>query len=198
MASAAGSEDAATGGIGCYPGSFNPPTIAHLAIAEAAREQCGLERLDLVVSRIALGKTAPAGPRFEDRVAVLDAIARSRPWLCVRVTDAQLLVDIAAGYDVLVVGADKWAQVVDPAWYGGSVAARDDALARLPEVVVAPRPPWPVPSGRGLVVDEDHLPVSATAARTVEPGWMAAEAADFDTRTGAWTDPARYRRGVES
>ena len=187
----------AAGRVGCYPGSFNPPTIAHLAVAEAAHRQCALARLDLVVSRVALGKAASAAPRFEDRIAVLDTIARTRPWLGVRVTEAQLLVDIAAGYDVLVLGADKWAQVVDPAWYDGSVVARDDALARLPEVVVAPRPPWPVPPGRGLLLDEAHLPVSATGARTVEPAWMAAEAAAFDARTGAWTDPARYRRGVE-
>ena len=185
--------------VGCYPGSFNPPTIAHLAVAEAAHSQCGLTRLDLVVSRVALGKAAPAGPRFEDRIAVLDTIAGSRPWLGVRVTDAQLLVDVAAGYDVVVLGADKWAQVVDPTWYDGSIAARDAALARLPEVVVAPRPPWPVPPGRGLLLLEDmHRPVSATGARTVEPAWMAPEAAAFDARTGAWTDPARYRRGIEA
>jgi len=185
--------------VGCYPGSFNPPTIAHLAVAEAAHSQCGLTRLDLVVSRVALGKAAPAGPRFEDRIAVLDTIAGSRPWLGVRVTDAQLLVDVAAGYDVVVLGADKWAQVVDPAWYDGSIAARDAALARLPEVVVAPRPPWPVPPGRDLLLLEDmHHPVSATGARTVEPAWMAPEAAAFDAQTGAWTDPARYRRGVEA
>jgi len=184
---------------GIFPGSFNPPTIAHLAVAEAAHSQCGLTRLDLVVSRVALGKAAPAGPRFEDRIAVLDTIAGSRPWLGVRVTDAQLLVDVAAGYDVVVLGADKWAQVVDPTWYDGSIAARDAALARLPEVVVAPRPPWPVPPGRGLLLLEDvHRPVSATGARTVEPAWMAPEAAAFDARTGAWTDPARYRRGVEA
>jgi hypothetical protein len=182
--------------VGCYPGSFNPPTIAHLAIAEAAYRQCGLDRLDLVVSRVALGKEAPSGPRFEDRIAVLETIARSRSWLGVRVSDAQLLVDLAAGYDVLVLGADKWAQVVDPEWYGGSIEARDEALARLPEVVVAPRPPWPVPAGRGLLLDDVHLAVSATGARTVEPGWMAAEAAAFDARSGAWTDPERYRRGA--
>ena len=182
--------------VGCYPGSFNPPTIAHLAIAEAAYRQCDLDRLDLVVSRVALGKAAPAGPRFEDRIAVLETIARSRPWLGVRVSDAQLLVDLAAGYDVLVLGADKWAQVVDPAWYDGSIAARDEALAHLPEVVVAPRPPWPVPTGSALRLDDVHLTVSATGARTVEPGWMAAEAAAFDARSGAWSDPERYRRGA--
>ena len=34
------------------------------------------------------------------------------------VTDAQLIVDIARDYDVVVMGADKWAQVRDAAWYG--------------------------------------------------------------------------------
>jgi nicotinic acid mononucleotide adenylyltransferase len=186
--------------VGCYPGSFNPPTTAHLAIANAARKQCDLERLDLVVSREPLGKERVEAPRLEDRLAVLDAVARSRPWLGVRVTDKQLLADVADGYDILVVGADKWAQLNDSAWYGGSDAARDAALARLPHVVVAPRPPWPVPPERELRgVDLATLTssVSSTAARTDKRHWMAPEAADFDTRTGAWTDPARYLRWLE-
>ena len=29
-----------------YPGSFNPPTVAHLAIAEAAVQAHGLARVD--------------------------------------------------------------------------------------------------------------------------------------------------------
>ena len=33
------------------------------------------------------------------------------------VTDRVHLADIAAGYDALVLGADKWAQVLDPAFY---------------------------------------------------------------------------------
>jgi hypothetical protein len=186
--------------IGCYPGSFNPPTIAHLAIAEASLRQCELERLDLVVSRAPLGKEIVDLPRFEHRVAVLEAVARARPWLAVRVTDAKLLVDVAHGYDVLVVGADKWAQLNDAAWYGGSDAARDDALARLPSVVVAPRPPWAVPPERELC-GSDLLTltrsVSSTGARVDQREWMAPEAADFDARTGAWTDPERYRRWLE-
>jgi len=35
--------------VGCYPGSFNPPTIAHLAVADAARRQAGLDSVDLVL-----------------------------------------------------------------------------------------------------------------------------------------------------
>ena len=178
--------------IGCYPGSFNPPTVAHLAVAEAAVEQARLDRLDLVVSRVALGKEDLSVPTVADRIVVLEDVASTRPWLGVAVTDAQLLVDVAAGYDVLVLGADKWAQVLDPDWYG-SVTARDDALARLPRVLVAPRG-GDAPSGVELLrVADHHAHVSATAARAGATEHMLAEAATFDARTGAWSDPARYR-----
>ena len=30
-----------------YPGSFDPPTVAHLAVAESAFEQLGVDRVDL-------------------------------------------------------------------------------------------------------------------------------------------------------
>ena len=83
-------------------------------------------------------------------------------------TDAQLITDIAAGYDVVVMGADKWAQVRDPAWYDGSTAARDAALARLARVLVAPRPGFdgrrrrrarrPGPPRRGVVVGGARRP----------------------------------------
>ena len=126
---------------GCYPGSFNPPTLAHLAIAEAALASCGLSRLDLVVSRVALAKEHVEHPPFDDRLAVLDAVvAARRPRLGLVVTDAQLVVDVARGYDLLVLGADKWDQVLDPAYYGGSPEARDAAVAALPPVAVVPRP----------------------------------------------------------
>ena len=95
--------------------------------------------MDLVLSVAALGKSSTDGPTVDHRRSVLQAVARSRPWLGVVVTDARLIADIATGYDAVVLGADKWAQVLDPAWYGGSLSARDDALARLPRVLVAPR-----------------------------------------------------------
>ena len=61
--------------IGCYPGSFNPPTVAHLAVAEAAVRAAGLTRLDLVVSRVALGKEDLPADTLAERVAVLEAVA---------------------------------------------------------------------------------------------------------------------------
>lgn len=181
--------------VGVYPGTFNPLTVAHLAVADAARRQCGLDRVDLVISRRTLGKHDDQLVRVEDRLAVIEAVRAHRPWLRGRATDEQLVADIAAGYDVVVLGADKWAQVVDPAWYGGSVEARDAVLARLPTVACAPRPPDPVPTGAvELDVHPEHHGVSATHVRGGRRDWMAPEAAAFDDDTGAWSDPSRYRR----
>lgn len=168
--------------VGCYPGSFNPPTLAHLAVAEAAVRQGGLARVDLVLSRVALGKEAAAEPTVEQRRAVLEAVAASRPWLGVAVTDARLIADVAAGYDAVVMGADKWAQVLDPAWYGGSVAARDAAVASLPRVLVAPRG-GQYPDGVQLLDVPDELHgVSASAVRAAgarAEGWVVPEALAF-------------------
>lgn len=187
----------AEGRIGAYPGSFNPPTRAHLAIACAARQAHDLVRVDLVVSRRALDKEDVDRPLLAHRLAVLEAVAASRPWLGVAVTDAQLLVDVAAGYDVLVVGGDKWHQLHDARYYG-SDAARDDALGRLPQLAVAPRPPWETPGDISLDVPAEHAAASSTAAREGAVDLMLPEAADFDAATGAWTDPVRYGRWLAS
>ena len=150
---------------GVYPGSFDPPTIAHVAIAEAAVRTAGLDQLDLAISRVALGKDAAGRRPLEARLAAVRRLAISRPWLQVVVTDAQLITDIAAGYDIVVMGADKWAEVRDPVWYGGDEAARDNALARLPRVLVVPRPGFAVIEAEILEVPEDLGAVSSTAAR---------------------------------
>jgi Cytidylyltransferase-like len=162
---------------GAYPGTFNPPTIAHLAIAGAAQSQCGLDRVDLIVSTSPLGKRDhPELAALDERVAALELVAAPYDWLAVTVSPSQLLADIAEDYDYVVLGADKWAQVVDPAWYGGR-ARRDDALRRLPTVALAPRPPHPLPDPRpGLLVldiDPAHHEVSATAVRNGEHRWLA-------------------------
>jgi Cytidylyltransferase-like len=186
--------------VGAYPGTFDPPTVAHLAIAEAAWRQGGLDRVDLVLSRSPLGKD-PAVPSFEHRVHVLHRVAASRPWLGVAVTDKRLITDVAAGYDAVIMGTDKWIQVCDPAWYGGLLEARDAALARLPPLLIVPRPglehiPARPENALRLVVDESNAEVSSTLARAGRRDWMAPEAAAFDEATGAWSQPDRYDAGL--
>ena len=133
-------------------------------------------------------------------MAVLEAIAVPRPWLSVRTTDLRLIAELAAGYDAVVLGADKWLQVLDVEWYGGSAAARDAAVAALPRLLLAPRAahavPEPLPTGALVLrLDEGHAPVSSTAVRAGRRAWMAPEAVSFDDATGAWSDPDRYGLG---
>ena len=162
---------------GCYPGSFNPMTVAHLAIAEAARRHCHLDRLDLVLSEVTLGKEHAAAPTAQTRADALAGVIADRPWLHVIVTPHRLLVDIAMGYDWLVLGADKWTQVADPHWYGGSESARDNAVARLPRLAIAARPGHDVPA-HALLLDlgeaaESYAHISSTAVRGGRQEWRA-------------------------
>jgi nicotinic acid mononucleotide adenylyltransferase len=179
--------------VGVYPGTFNPPTPAHFEIAAAARRQHGLDRIDLAVSRVALGKEDLERPLFEHRVAVLRTDAAAHEGLRVLVTDDRLIVDIARGYDVVIMGADKWAQVNDSDWYE-SPAERDRAVAGLPDLAIAPRPGYRVPARYLLDVPDELAQVSSTAARSGRRDLMSPAAARFDEETGAWTDPDRYER----
>ena len=168
------------GRIGVYPGSFNPPTIAHLAIAKAAREAHGLVCVDLTVSRVALAKEHVEHPPFDVRIAALEMVVAINEGLGLVITDKQLIADIAEGYDVVIMGADKWHQVMDPIFYGDSERARDEAVARLPTIALVPRPPHEIPDALKLDIAEQHNHVSSTGIR--EDGrleWIAPGAADI-------------------
>lgn len=158
-----------------FPGSFNPPTVAHLTIAEAAWRQCGVDRVDLVLSLRAIDKE-DVRPSVDERAGVLRTVAESRPWLGVVVTEHRLLADIADGYDVLVLGADKWEQVLDPAYYD-SIGDMHAAVARLPHLAVAARRDHTLPTGSAVTILEvDHDDVSSTAARAGAVELMLPEA----------------------
>ena len=93
-------------------------------------------------------------------------------------------------------GADKWAQVRDPAWYDGSVAARDAALARL----AARARRAPARASRSSAPRRSSLPehlgaVSSSAARAgnhdlIAPECRPAGAADR-RRQQRHREPAR-------
>jgi hypothetical protein len=191
--------------IGVFPGSFNPPTVAHLAMARTAVERLGLDRLDLTVSRAALGKEHIDHPRFDHRIAVLRESVIGEDGLAVAVSDKRLVAEIADGYDALVVGADKWHQILEPEWYEGGVTGRDTALVSLPPVAVFHRSGEPDPNEeRPVGVDVDliliehddvaHHEVSSTRARDGDLHLMTEAARRFAHRTGAWIDVEAYDR----
>ena len=153
--------------LAAYPGTFDPPTIAHLAVAEAAWRACGVDRVVLVLSRDPIGK-GRATP-LEERLATLRTLVRDIEWLDVDVSDHRLIADVAEGYDVVVMGADKWAQVLDPSFHPDEDTWRA-SLARLPRVAVARRGDEPVP-GDVVVLDVDLPQVSSTAVREGRADW---------------------------
>lgn len=147
--------------VAAYPGTFDPPTIAHLAVAEAAYRACDVDRVVLVLSTEPIGKPSPT-PLIE-RVAALETLRNGRPWLDVAVSEHRLIADVCQGYDVVVLGADKWAQVLDASYHPSEEAWRA-SLARLPRVAVARRGDLPI-EGDVLVLDVDLGDVSSTAVR---------------------------------
>ena len=158
-----------------------------MAIAEAAWRQGGLDRLVLAVSESPLGKKDSGVSALHERVRLLGAVAASREWLAVGVNKGGLISDIATGYDAVVLGSDKWIQVTDPAWYGGSDSARDAAVALLPRVLLAPRHgvvPPDLPAG-ALVLELplEHGIVSSSGVRDGNLEWLAEDALDL------WTPP---------
>ena len=167
-----------------YPGSFDPPTIAHVHLAETAIAQLGLDRVDFAISALTLGKDDSRLAPIDDRVAELTAISSGNNRIGVITTPHSLVADIAEGYQVIILGADKWHQVLDPVWYA-DVDARNEALQRLPLVALAARPPWTMPGedpaadppeGVNVVVldtDPSHHPVSATDVRAGREEWRA-------------------------
>ena len=176
--------------VGVYPGSFNPPTTAHLAVSVAARQQRRLDRVVWSVSREALGKGRSALPPLPDRMAVIEATVAPYPWLSVMITDDQLLADIAAGFDVLILGADKWHQINELQWYADEEARRA-AIDRLPELAVAPRPPLDVPPDHRLELGAEHDATSSSAARAGATEQISPAARAWSLATGAWRPTGR-------
>jgi nicotinic acid mononucleotide adenylyltransferase len=177
--------------IGVFPGSFNPPTHAHVAIALAGGERLGVDRVVLCVSTDALAKPHKVGPDFATRIEILRRLTDEHPQLDLLVTDARLIADICreTSADGLIVGADKWTQIHQSQWYPDDTT-RDELLANLPRTVVATRVGFvidPIVDDENvLVLDQVLAQYSSTGARTTNPEWMVAHAAQHAADAGGW------------
>ncbi len=174
-----------------YPGTFDPPTVAHLAIVEAVVAAYRPSTFDLVLSRRPILKEHVERPRLDDRIEVVAASVTHLASVSVTVTEHRLIADIAAGYDLVVMGADKWHQINDVVFYDDH-AHRDASLAALPTVVVVGRGDDRLPDDGAHHLHVDMHTVSSTRARQGDRAVMTDAARAFDDATGAWSDPARY------
>lgn len=139
-------------------GVFDPPHLGHIALAEGARDQLGVDRLLVLVAERPGHKNVVADPPTRLRLAEL-ALGRFGE---VRLDDHPYTVDLlrAAGFEdaVFVLGADEWAAF--DTW------KEPDEVRRLARIAVAARPGHTLPEGDVEVLEIDQRPISSSEIRT--------------------------------
>ena len=160
--------------LGLFGGSFDPVHLGHLLVAQAAREELGLDRLFFIPAAQSPFKPDNAATPGPDRLRLLRLALAGKSWCEI---DEQELHRGGVSYTIdtvrdytrqypsarifYLIGADHAAKL--PAW-------RDaQELARLAEFVVLPRPgqsalPFPKPF-RGHVLKGFPLGVSSSEIR---------------------------------
>ena len=168
-----------------YPGSFNPPTVGHVSIVEAAIRQHNLTDIDLAISEVALAKPIIERPTLEERIDILETSFAGIPQVRIVQTSLQLIADIAHGYDLVIMGADKWLQIQDENFYDNA-DHMSQCLSRLSQLAVASRDAIMVPKEILLKVPEEIASISSSLARKTNFEWMTKAAQNFSNKTGVW------------
>jgi nicotinate-nucleotide adenylyltransferase len=78
--------------LGILPGTFNPVTVAHLALAQAALEH--VDEIVFVLPRVFPHKTY-IGASFDDRIEMLRLTAAGNPAYSIAIAEGGLFVEIA-------------------------------------------------------------------------------------------------------
>jgi nicotinic acid mononucleotide adenylyltransferase len=145
-------------GIIVFPGSFNPPTTAHLALLKEARQFARFQafsqgkseviHLYAAMSRHIVDKEGVERPLMVDRIILLDTVLRHRfRHAGILLFNRGLYVEQAQAVrssfpDVtrllFLIGFDKIVQILDPHYYEDRDASLH-ALFSLAELLVAPR-----------------------------------------------------------
>ena len=152
--------------VGVLGGSFDPVHNGHLAIALAAVEQVGLDRVVFVPARRSPLKGASPRAADEDRVAMLEAATRDEPRFAVSRVELDRAapsytvdtLEAMAGDDrlYLILGADAAADLAR--W------REPERVLRLATLVVASRDRVPVPES-AIVLDTPLIDLSARDLR---------------------------------
>lgn len=208
--------------VGVLPGSFDPLTAAHAALARAALRAGAVDSVLLLLSVHTVDKVDRATALLADRALVLLRHTARRPRCGVAVCNRGLYVEEAAALAPLldgaaglwfIVGHDKIVQILDPRYYADRDAALQELFTRA-GLLVAPRAdagPAALaallarPENRPYAARVRFLPLaaayrahSATAARTALAAGtaggapLAPAAAAFIAATGGYVEPARY------
>jgi nicotinic acid mononucleotide adenylyltransferase len=139
-------------GVIVFPGSFNPPTTAHIALLkqaqEFARRQQEALQLYAAFSKHTVDKESVERPLLLDRVMLLERLLRNRlPQVGIMLFNRGLYVEQAEAVRrsfprvrriLFLIGFDKIVQILDPRYYQNRDAELVE-LFQLAEFLVAPR-----------------------------------------------------------
>lgn len=136
-----------TGSILLLPGAFNPLTLAHLTLADSAKQANPGSMLYFIVNTTTINKEQIERASLLDRLLLLELVAQRERFLGVLVTNQGLYVDQAEVAHAVfpgakelrfVIGFDKIVQIFDPRYYTDKEAALK-RLFTLTQLLVAPR-----------------------------------------------------------
>jgi nicotinic acid mononucleotide adenylyltransferase len=138
------------GSVIVFPGSFNPPTMAHIALLKQARAFGVHESMTLYAafSKRTVDKEAVERPLLLDRIVLLDDILHKRlPHAGILLFNRGLYVEQAEAIHhsflrvqriLFLLGFDKIVQILDPHYYQDRDASLFELFKRA-ELLVAPR-----------------------------------------------------------
>ncbi len=133
----------AVGSLAVMPGAYNPPTRAHLALADATRDR-GFGAVLFSLGTVTLDKRE-TGLALQERLQLLAEIAEGRERLGVVLQNRGLYAEQAEALQALpgvddltfVVGMDKIEQIFDPGYYRDFAGALECLFARARFLVAA-------------------------------------------------------------
>lgn len=160
----AGPDRVRRGRVGILPGSFNPPTVAHLELAAAARRGFRLDRVVFSLSSVTVDKERVQGLCREDRLLLLSLVAEERAWAGAAVVNRGLYYEQAPAFRAcfgadlwFIVGMDKVVQIFDPRYYDDRDRALNSLFARA-RLIAANREDLGGEELRALLERPDNAP----------------------------------------
>lgn len=187
------------GNIIVFPGSFNPPTTAHLAMLRQARKVAsrhgGHWQVYAALSKQIVDKETVERMTLLDRVLLLERVLKSEvKHAGILLLNRGLYVEQAMGIRVafpgvqrlsFLIGFDKIVQILDPRYYDDREAALRELFA-LAQVLVAPRGRDGEHELRELLARPENQPF----ASNIHPLPLAAEYRDISsTQVRQGADP---------
>lgn len=164
------------GRIGVLASAFNPPTIAHVALADACRAAAGLDQVVFALARRLPHKSFEDVP-FEQRMQMLVALTSTRDEWASVATDGGLFSEMArevkalsgdAVEALLLCGRDAAERIVG--WDYGDQTPIEEQLSEFGMIVAAREGPYAAPPQiaarvASVVLPQECREVSSSAVR---------------------------------